>query len=60
MNDLHAFDFTTKQWTLLKTKGVIPEPRSNHILFLYKNQLILHGGGGQNKIRYGDIHVMDL
>ncbi|KAM3138447.1 hypothetical protein pb186bvf_009533 [Paramecium bursaria] len=59
-NELHQFDFESKQWDRLETYGQIPKPRSNHIMFNYQGKILIHGGGGQHKYRFQQIHLLDL
>lgn len=48
-------------WTQCQPKGKVPSARSNATLHfdLKKRMVVLFGGGGQNKLRYNDVHVMD-
>jgi hypothetical protein len=61
MNDLWSFAGDTMKWTPIATTGSKPSNRSNatmHFDHLHNN-IILFGGGGQNKLRYNDIHILN-
>lgn len=49
------------KWTSIPTTGSKPSNRSNATMHFDRlhNNIVLFGGGGQNKLRYNDIHILD-
>ncbi|KAI8903838.1 hypothetical protein EDD86DRAFT_195319 [Gorgonomyces haynaldii] len=45
VNDLYCYSLNTKQWSLLKTFGQIPEPRKGFTMVKYQHYLLVYGGG---------------
>jgi hypothetical protein len=61
MSDLWSYDTVSMSWEECKTTGDGPSARSNCTLHYHPptGKLILFGGGGPNKFRYNDVHVLD-
>eukprot|EP01156_Anaeramoeba_ignava_P021607 Anaeramoba_ignava/c19377_g1_i1.p1 GENE.c19377_g1_i1~~c19377_g1_i1.p1 ORF type:complete len:347 (-),score=73.33 c19377_g1_i1:689-1729(-) len=58
-NDLHFYDFVTNKWSLVKTLGDPPPPRTGHCSFLYNSKLyVMQGWNGGEP--FSDIHYLDL
>lgn len=58
LNDFYKFDFENKKWHSIKTNN--PQGRSNHLMFNYNHHIIVQGGGGVGKSRFGDLQVYDI
>jgi hypothetical protein len=58
-SDLHQFDFTSSQWTLVQTNGRRPKPRYRATAVVYKNFMILYGGHDGTR-HLSDTHIFDL
>ncbi len=58
-SDLHEFDFTTSQWTLVPTTGRRPRPRYRATAVVHKNLMILYGGHDGTR-HLSDTHVFDF
>jgi len=62
LNEVYVFKFDTKKWELLKTTGVIPDPRAGHIAVEWNNTLLIFGGyGGDGGYTYYlDTHSFEI
>ena len=43
-NQIHSLNLKTSEWTLLKPKGDVPEPRGAHSAVLWQGKMIIFGG----------------
>jgi hypothetical protein len=61
LSDVWTFSTSTCTWTPLRTGGQIPESRSNYSLHYNSqaDQIILYGGGSNNKTRYNSVCILD-
>ncbi|CAD8076570.1 unnamed protein product [Paramecium sonneborni] len=59
LNDFYTYDFDHNLWQLLQQNGQIPEPRSNHIMFINNGTIYIQGGGGLSKNRFGDLYSLN-
>ena len=62
MNDIWEFRFGENAWYQIFIEGAHPEPRSNHTIVVNEEsgEIILFGGGGLHKSRYGEVWLLDL
>ncbi|CAD8142783.1 unnamed protein product [Paramecium octaurelia] len=56
LNDFYSYDFDNNLWQTILQIGQVPEPRSNHIMFINNGTIYIQGGGGQTKTRFGDLY----
>lgn len=61
LNDVHIFDLCTMMWSYQDTIGDIPPGRNHSTLTLVGNHnLYLYGGSGLSKVKYADMHSLNL
>ncbi|CAD8138614.1 unnamed protein product [Paramecium pentaurelia] len=56
LNDFYCYDFDNNLWQTIFQEGQVPEPRSNHIMFINNGTIYIQGGGGISKTRFGDLY----
>ncbi|CAD8132082.1 unnamed protein product [Paramecium pentaurelia] len=56
LNDFYSYDFDNNLWQTIVQNGLVPEPRSNHIMFINNGTIYIQGGGGLSKTRFGDLY----
>lgn len=62
VNDLHALDLHTGEWTRPQCKGQPPSPRESHtVTVVGGDRLVIFGGSGEGEGNYlSDVHVLDV
>jgi len=61
-NDVYAFNLGDRKWTLVVTKGDVPDPRAGHLSVEWNDKLYIFGGyGGEGGYDpFIDTYVLDL
>ncbi|XP_069702361.1 rab9 effector protein with kelch motifs-like [Periplaneta americana] len=54
----YQLDMSTREWSVLPTKGEPPQPRQGHVLIAVQDKLYCHGGMSGTYL-YDDLHVLD-
>ena len=59
LNDLHALDVNTLEWTELRPEGDVPEPRGGHAACCVGTDLYVFGGANDVE-QFGDLYRYDF
>ncbi|CAH9101978.1 unnamed protein product [Cuscuta europaea] len=60
LNDLYMFDLKSLTWLPLHCTGAVPPARSNHVITLYDDKLLLVFGGTSKSRTLNDLHSLDF
>jgi len=60
MNEMWIFDFTCKEWKLLKTSGDYIEPRRNHAACIVGSNFFVFGGVNIQEKSVSSISVLQM
>lgn len=60
LDDLHALNIHTMQWTKIVVKGTTPDRRSGHQACAIDGNKIVICGGTSTSIQFQDVYVLDL
>lgn len=58
-NDVYVFDTGSKEWSLEKVTGELPEPRGGHTATLLGTDIFVVGGANSEKT-FGDVYRLDI
>jgi len=58
-NDVHEFDFETREWREVKAKGILPLQRTSHAAVVWKNSMFIFAGFSGEKY-LNDMHEFNL
>lgn len=55
LNDLHRFNFTKRQWTLIESQGAVPGKRNSHSAVYWNGMMYVFGGWESNRNILNDV-----
>ncbi|DAZ98425.1 TPA: hypothetical protein N0F65_000139 [Lagenidium giganteum] len=60
LNDLHEYNFETKEWKRLETSGISPPHRYRHTAVIHGDSMFVFGGVDKSHSRFNDLQRLDL
>lgn len=60
LNDLYEYNFQTREWRKMETRGVSPPHRYRHTAVIYGDNMFVFGGVDKTHSRFNDLQRLDL
>ncbi|KAK2964227.1 putative Host cell factor 1 [Blattamonas nauphoetae] len=59
-NEIYQFNFNSEFWARIPITGCAPAARSGHSCIVYRDEMVIYGGMGQQQSYWGDIYVFSF